>query len=89
MAILNRTPKQDERFVNSEGLAMQQFYRWCQWVTDKLTYGEPPEYANLADINEKISKPRVRQMVFVTGQGLAIYVGSQWVKASDGVTAIA
>ena len=45
-------------------------------------------FANLAAINAAITSPQTSSCVMVTGQGLAVYTGSAWVKASDYSTAI-
>ncbi len=45
-------------------------------------------YANLAAINAAITSPTTDDIVMVTGQGLAVYNGSDWVLAADDTTAI-
>lgn len=45
-------------------------------------------YANLSAITTAITVPLTGMLVMVTGQGLAVYTGSAWKKASDDSTSI-
>lgn len=88
MATQNKTPRVNERFVTATGFAVDQFYRWCQWVTGELRIKKDSIYADLAAIDAAIPSPQAGQRVFVTGQGMATYTGSAWVKSADGTTFI-
>ena len=67
-----------------------------QWVEASPSAAGPtnelvtvnPDYANLAAVQLGVPNPGQGNEVFVVGQGKAIYIGSQWVRATDEVTPI-
>lgn len=82
----------NERLVNKDGVPTEQNYLYLLQLNQLLNgqlFPKVPRYADLADIQSKIKKPEV-DVIYgtVTGQGPALWNGSQWVRAADDSTPI-
>ena len=86
-----RNPKIDEKIVKEDLTSDEALYRFLDQV-NRLLQGELyyriPFYTDLADLDSRLPKPLDSSMVRVIGQGLAVYNGTNWVKASDDTTLI-
>jgi len=65
----------------------QKVFEWDNVALKATKAFELPTYANLAAISAAITAPRAGMLVYVTGQGMAIYKAS-WVRTTDETTAI-
>jgi len=88
----NVLPNQSERVVNDKGLATDQARRYWLMLGDFLSgsvrhvYNEYADLTELQAANKNPTKGQVGGLVIA--QGLAVYNGTDWVKASDYTTVI-
>ncbi len=89
---MSRIPDRPERLTRA-GVLTEESYNFLE-LWQKALDGEielfyrVKGYDSLTLLSDDAIEPQDNMLVFIDGQGLAIYRNGQWVKASDGVTPI-